>query len=284
MPNPPEANAAQAEHWNSGDAAHWVRDQDRYDRMLAPFADALLDHLGLTATEQVLDIGCGTGPTTCAVARAVSQGRVRGLDISRQMVEAARTRATQAGLTNVSFDVGDAQTERFVPETDVVMSRFGVMFFDDATAAFANLRTALAPGGRIGFVCWQDFLLNEWMTVPAVAALAHVPPPPTVPSDAPGPFSFGNPDRVRTILGDAGYTNVTIEPFTTAMLLAGGGSLDDATDFLRSTGMARALFAEASPEEIDRALAAVRAALEPFMTPEGVRIGAATWIVGARRN
>ncbi len=281
MTSQTETNAAQAEHWNSEEAAHWVHDQDRYDEMLAPFATALLDSLDLAPTARVLDIGCGSGPTTCTVARAVPQGHAHGLDISHQMIEAARRRAAEAGISNVTFDVGDAQTQAFAPETDFVMSRFGVMFFEDAAAAFTNLRTALAPDGRIGFVCWQDLLLNEWMAVPALAAVEVVGPPPAAPADAPGPFSLGDPDRLRVVLGAAGYSDVTIEPFETSILLAGGGSLDDATTFLRSTGMARALFADAAPDAIERAMQGVRDALEPFLTPEGVRIGAATWIVGA---
>jgi len=284
MTSPPETNAAQVELWNSEEAAHWVRDQDRYDRMLAPFAAALLDALDLAPTARVLDVGCGTGPTTCAVARAVPKGHARGLDISRQMIEAARQRATEAKLTNVTFDVGDAQTQPFEPETDVVMSRFGVMFFDDATAAFTNLRNALAPGGRVGFVCWQDLFVNEWMAVPGLAAAEHVPLPPFGAPDEPGPFSFGDPDRVRSVLADAGFVDVTVEPFETTILLGGGGSLDDATTFLRSTGMARTLFADAEPDVVERAVAGVRTALEPYLTPDGVRIGAAAWIVGAGRG
>ena len=195
-----EANAAQVEHWNSEAALHWVTDRDGHDRMLAPFATALLEAAALTPDDRVLDIGCGTGPTTCEAARIASRGHVRGLDISQPLIEAARSRAAELGITNVSFDVGDAQTDSFAPEFDVVMSRFGVMFFDDPAAAFANLRTALDPSGRLVFVCWQDLFVNEWMAVPGLAAAQHVPLPEPGPPDAPGPFSLGDADRLRELL------------------------------------------------------------------------------------
>jgi SAM-dependent methyltransferase len=276
-----EANAAQAEHWNSEAALHWVTDRDGHDRMLAPFATALLEAAALTPDDRILDIGCGTGPTTCEAARIASRGHVRGLDISRPLIEAARSRADELGVTNVAFDIGDAQTDSFTPEFDVVMSRFGVMFFDDPAAAFANLRTALDPSGRLVFVCWQDLFVNEWMAVPGLAAAQHVPLPDPGPPDAPGPFSLGDADRLRELLGAAGYSEVAIDPFETSILLAGGGSLEGAVSFLRSTGMARALFADAPPDAVERAVAAVRSALEEHLTPEGVRLGAATWLVRA---
>jgi len=281
MPEPVETNAAQAEYWNSDESRHWVDHQDRYDRMLLPFATALLEAAALTPTDRVLDVGCGTGPTTLDAARITSSGRARGVDISVPMIEAARARAEGAGVPNATFDVLDAQVAPFPPDSDALISRFGVMFFDDPVAAFANLRRALAPAGRLCFVCWQDLFANEWMAVPGMAAAQHVPTPEPAPDDAPGPFSFGNADRVRDVLGSAGYTDVTVEPFETSMLLAGGGSLEDAVVFLRSTGMARALFARASADEIERALGAVGDALEPFLTNDGVRLGAAVWLVGA---
>lgn len=278
-----EANASQVEHWNGEEARHWVTDQDRYDKMLAPFATALIEAAALAPDAQVLDVGCGTGPTTCDAARAAAQGHARGLDISRPMIEAARTRAARQDVTNATFEVGDAQTYAFRPEVDVVISRFGVMFFDDPHAAFKNLHTSLAASGRLVFVCWQDLFDNEWMAVPGLAAAQHVPLPDLGPPDAPGPFSLGDPERVRNLLKSAGYTRIAIDPFDTTMLLGGGGSLDDALTFLRSTGMARALFADAPAETVERAVDAVATALEPYVTPDGVRMGAAAWLVVAAR-
>ena len=133
----PKANAEQAEYWNADEARHWVSEQDRYDEMLAPFAARLLHVAALDGDAHVVDIGCGTGSTTCDAARVAPDGRALGLDISRSMIEAARARTTRAGLANAAFEVGDAQTHRFAPgSADVAISRFGVMFFDDPVAAF----------------------------------------------------------------------------------------------------------------------------------------------------
>lgn len=283
MTNDADANEAQAAYWNGEEAEHWVTSENGYDRMLEPFAAALLDVAALAPDARVLDIGCGTGPTTCDAAAIAAQSVARGVDISLQMIEAARERAARLGLTNVTFDVGDAQTDPFIPQTDVVMSRFGVMFFDDALAAFTNLHSALDSGGRLVFVCWQSLFSNEWMALPGLAAAQHVPLPEPGPEDAPGPFSLGDPDLVRDLLTSAGYSKITIDPFETSILLGGGGSLEDATAFMARTGMARALFADAPPAAVARAIDAVTVALGEHMTPEGVRLGAATWLVSASR-
>ena len=182
-----EVNVGQAEYWNTGEAQHWVVEQDRYDRMLAPFGRRLLEASAPAPSARVVDIGCGTGQTTCDVARSLATGHALGLDISRPMVEAARIRATNLGIANATFEVGDAQTHLFEAESaDVMMSRVGVMFFDDPVAAFGNMRTALRSEGRVVFVCWQDLMVNEWMAVPGIAAAQHVPLPDLDPS-APDP-------------------------------------------------------------------------------------------------
>jgi SAM-dependent methyltransferase len=273
-------NAAQSEYWNGPETRHWVT-EDRFDRMLVPFATALIDAAAIAPDARVLDIGCGTGPTTCEAGRVATQGHAHGRDISHPMIEAARVRATGQGLANVTFEVGDAQTDPFRPEFDIVMSRFGVMFFEDPVAAFANLRTAIAPGGRLVFVCWQDLLANEWMALPAVTATQHVPLPELGPAGAPGPFSLGGADRIREVLAGAGYSEITIEPFETPMLIGGGCSCEEAVDFLRETGMGRALFAEAAPDAVERAVDAIITALQPHVTPDGVQLDAATWMVSA---
>jgi SAM-dependent methyltransferase len=275
-------NAGQAEYWNADEARHWVDEAGAYDRMLGPFATRLLDAASIGHDEAVLDIGCGTGTTTCEAARSAPGGHAVGLDISRAMIEAARARASREDLTNAGFEVGDAQTRLFDPgSVDVVMSRFGVMFFDDPVAAFANIRSSLRDDGRLVFVCWQDLIANEWMAVPGMAASQHVPLPTPGPPGSPGPFSLGDADHVRTVLSTAGYHDITIDPIDESMLLGGGGSAEQATTFLRNTGMGRALFSDAPKEDVEKAIAAVETALEPFVTPEGVRMGAAGWLVHA---
>jgi SAM-dependent methyltransferase len=278
-----EANADQREYWNADEARHWVDEQASYDRMLEPFAVRLLAETAIGPDEAVVDIGCGTGITTCDAARAASRGSALGLDISRAMVEGARTRAIREGIDNVTFEVGDAQTRRFEPgSADVVMSRFGVMFFDDPVAAFTNIRTALRDGGRLTFVCWQEMVQNEWVAVPALAAFQHVPMPEPRPPDEPGPFSLADPDRVHAVLAEAGYHDITLDPVDDPLLLGGGGSLEHTLGFLRNTGMGRVILGEAPPDAAEAALDEIGSALAPFETPEGYRLGSAVWLVHAR--
>jgi SAM-dependent methyltransferase len=278
----PEVNVEQREYWNADEARHWVDEQEAYDRMLAPFSAHLLEGAAIAPGESVVDIGCGTGATTCDAARAAAPGQALGLDISRAMVEGARARASREEIDNVSFEVGDAQTRRFEPASaDLVMSRFGVMFFEDPVAAFANLHAALRPGGRLVFVCWQEMLTNEWIAVPAMAVLQHLPLPEPGPPDAPGPFSLADPQRVHAVLAEAGYHDITLDAIDDPLLLGGGGTLDDTVAFMRGTGMARVLFEDAPPDAERAALEAVGRALAPFETPQGYRLGSAVWLVRA---
>jgi hypothetical protein len=161
------------------------------------------------------------------------------------------------------------------------MSRFGVMFFEDPVAAFANLHTALRPGGRLVFVCWQEMLTNEWIAVPAMAVLQHLPLPEPGPPDAPGPFSLADPQRVHAVLAEAGYHDIALDPVEDPLLLGGGGTLDDTVAFLRGTGMARVLFDGAPAEAEEAAIAEIRRVLAPFETPQGYRLGSAVWLVRA---
>jgi SAM-dependent methyltransferase len=281
---PAEANAEQIGYWNSDEARHWVEHQDRYDRMLAQYADRLLAAAAIGSDERVLDVGCGTGTTTLRAAAAASAGDTLGLDVSESMIEQARRRAAGDGVANARFEVADAQTCTLSPGgRDVLISRFGVMFFDDPTAAFANLGAAMRTDGRLAFMCWQGLPQNEWMLVPGQALATVVSRPLAGPPGAPGPFAFGDPDHVRGILEGAGYRAVDFEPVTDAVLLAGGANLDDTMEFLGGTRMARVLFADAPPETEARALDAVRAALAPHQGPDGIRLGAAAWLVRAHR-
>ena len=276
------ANRDQIEFWNSDESRHWVEHQWRYDSMLEPYVKRLLSAAEIGPAERVLDIGCGTGTTT--LAAAVGALDVLGVDIAEPMIARARDRAREQKFQNARFEVADAQTAPFEADFhDVVISRFGVMFFDDPVAAFANLRTALRPDGRIVFVCWQNLADNEWILVPATAVAAHVALPDLGEPGAPGPFAFGDAERLRTLLTRSEFRDIGIEPVADSILLGGGGTVDEAVDFLRGTGMARRLFAEASHDEVARAIEAVRVALAPYQTPEGVRLGAAAWLVHAHR-
>ena len=276
-------NTAQAEHWNTGDGvAHWVANQDRYDRMNAPFAAMILDAAGLRPGTDVLDVGCGCGGTTLAAARLVAPGQAVGLDLSGPMLARARASAEAAGLGNAEFRPGDAQVHALEPALfGAVISRFGIMFFADPVAAFANIRSATQPAGRLVFVCWQPLAANQWLAVPGAALAEHVPPGGFGSGDGPGMFAFADPDRIRQVLAGAGWRNVEITSEQASILVGGGGSVEDAVEFLRTGTMGRTMLAGADPGTAARALASVRAALAEHADAEGVHLGAAVWLVQA---
>ena len=274
-------NREQAEHWNSEQAAgHWITHQARHDRMLEPFLTLILDQATISTGDHVLDIGCGCGATTRAAAALATAGEVVGIDLSAPMLARARADARSAGLANASLIEGDAQVHPFEQGGfDVVISRFGVMFFADPAAAFTNLRTAAKPGGRLVFVCWQPMTENQWLLVPGAALAEHIPLPDPGPPDAPGMFALADPGRVRNILAGAGWRDIGITPVHTPILLAGGGTIDDAVEFLRTGSLGRTMLAGAGPATQARAVASVRAALAPYADGEGVHLGAAVWLV-----
>ena len=203
-----------------------------------------------------------------------------GVDISTPMLERAREKAQ--GRANLRFENADAQTHAFPPASvDLVFSRFGVMFFADPDAAFANLARALRPGGRIAFLCWQSVMQNPWVNVPMAALMKHVPPAAPPPPNAPGPFAFADPARVRGILERAGFSRPALEPHTGELTL--GRTVDEAVAFVTEMGPVGAALAQA-PEAVRAAVAAsIREVLAARATPKGVALGYATWIATGNR-
>jgi SAM-dependent methyltransferase len=269
-------NTAQIEYWNGGAAETWVAQQERLDRQLDPLGRAALRALAPRRGEHVLDVGCGSGQTTLQLADAVgSAGRVVGIDVSLPLLAAARRRSRDA---HVSFVHADAQKHAFEQPFDAVYSRFGVMFFDDPVAAFANLRRALKPSGRVAFVCWRAEAENPIMTVPMVAAARHLPPlPPPPDPDAPGPFAFADGARLARILGAAGFGAISLTPHDEPI---GGNDRAATLELALQIGPLGRLLRE-HPEHRAGVVDAVRDALEPFIVDGIARIPSATWIVTA---
>jgi len=278
------ANQEQHEHWNSGDDAdHWVRYRQRYEAMLGPFTEMITSGAGLVAGDRAIDIGCGCGQTTLKAAAIVDPGAVLGVDLSAPMLAQARIDAAAAGTRNVEFMEADAQVHPFEPGSfDAVISRFGIMFFADPVAAFANIRAALVPDGRLAFVCWQDRDANEWLRVPAGALAQHVALPAPPQRGAPGMLAFVDPDRVRSVLEDAGWRDVDVSSRHTRILAGGGSTLDDAVEFFRTGAIGRVALAGADETSAAAAISAVRDALAPYAGADGVRLVAAVWLVTAR--
>jgi SAM-dependent methyltransferase len=276
------SNAAQIEYWNTTAGETWAQFQEPLDRQIEPLGLAAMDVLGPGEGEHIIDIGCGCGQTSLALAARVRPtGSVVGIDISEPMLGVALRRPRSAPDLQVAFRKLDAQTGdlghgRF----DAAFSRFGVMFFSDPAAAFANIRASLKPGGRLAFVCWRPLDENPWMQAPLQAALPFLPPVAPPDPTAPGPFAFADPSRVRSILADAGFGSVTINPFDAGI---GGGDVEQTSKLALGVGpLGRAL--REHPELTDNIAVAVRNLLSKYVTPSGVLMPAAVWIVLARNQ
>ena len=206
-----QSNAAERRRWND---EYWASVWPKREQMTSAVTSILLDRVGLHQGEHVLDIGSGGGMTTIAAAQLVGVGgAVVGADISGLLVELARQRATDQGAANVSFRVADVQHDT-IPGMpfDVAISQFGVMFFDEPIAAFANVRRQLKSGGRLGFACWQAINQNPWFVGPALADYVPAPAPPAPGKSPTGPFSLSDPERVIEILTASGWSAVKHDP------------------------------------------------------------------------
>ncbi|HEX9969679.1 MAG TPA: methyltransferase domain-containing protein [Acidimicrobiales bacterium] len=272
-------NTEQIEHWDGDAGQRWVELADFLDRLNQPYAERIVERLAPQAGERVLDIGCGNGALSLALAPAV--GSVVGLDISGPMLAKAAERAEAAGLANVRFEKGDAQVHELPAGSfDAAVSRFGVMFFEDPVAAFANIGRMLRSGGRLVFACWQQLFENEWIMVPSAAALAHVPMP-DLGAGGPGPFSLADPDALRSMLAEAGFAGVELEDLRVPMRF--GDTVEETVAFLRRTDIAAGLMKDVDEETADRAWNAIAEALEPHAGPDAVVLNGAAWLVTATR-
>ena len=269
--------------WQEVDGDHWVSEASRYDTMNSAFGEALLDAADLKPGERVLDIGCGNGATTIAAAQRVRPGGAAvGIDLSPQMLGFARQRAEAADATEAEFVQGDAQVHTFTAGGfDVVLSRFGVMFFEDPEAAFTNLGSALRPDGRLAFTAWQGMERSQWIMVVGIAAAPYVGIPEGIGPDAPGPAGLADPARTQRILERAGFTDVSIQELVRPMRI--GDDIDDAMTFIQSMPLIHEMLVAASPDNRAAAVEAARAALGPFASPDGVVMNDnAAWLVTAR--
>jgi SAM-dependent methyltransferase len=284
LPVHDEANRAQREFW-AGEGPRQYRDYgDTNEALFAPFGLAMLDAARLRPGEWVLDVGCGHGTSTTEAAQRVAPaGGVVGVDISAAMLEPARQHLAAAGPDNVELLLADAQVHPFDPRSfDVVISRFGAMFFEDPQAAFANLARALRPDGRLVFVCWQHPATSQWVSIAFGAASAVLGRTPSLgPPGAPGPFAFANGDRLAQLLTDAGFRAVTLHTVTRPVRI--GDDPADAAGFVMSLPQSQELFTGASQDETEAAGAALRAGFAPYHEANGVVVESSAWLVSAGR-
>jgi ubiquinone/menaquinone biosynthesis C-methylase UbiE len=278
---PHERNADQAAYWNGPGGRHWTDRQEMQDAVLAPVSAVLLDRAAIGRGEAVLDIGCGCGATTLAVAERVGpSGRAVGLDISTTMLARARERTLPGA--SVAFVEADATVYPFEPgHADLLLSRFGVMFFADPALSFANLRKALRSDGRLAFACWRAPKLNPWLMLPLQAAYRHAPRLPELGPEDPGPFSFASEARVNRILSEAGFSAIAMEPVDLLLDIAVGRGLDAAVQGALEIGPASRALEDQPPDVRSAAIDSIRAALASHLRDESVPLGAAIWIVTA---
>lgn len=265
--------------WSQAGGVTWASVQPLMDRLNRSIAEAVIDAGFPGPGKIVLDIGCGGGSTTLAMARRLEpRGRAVGVDVSETLVAAARENASGEAA---EFLLGDAQTYPFETATfDAVVSRFGVMFFDDPVAAFANLHRAAKPEAKLAFACWRPPADNPMVQVPmqAAAPLLSKPPPPPPAPDAPGRFSFADPDRVRGILEKSGWRDIAIAALDAPSPI----SLDEQLTISVELGALGGLLRDEPQPVRDRVRDAVRAAFEPHVVDGMIPMTAACWLVTAR--
>lgn len=280
-----EKNAYQITDWNGKNGERWVANQIRLDAMLEVFGNAAIEAAAPVPGEHVLDIGCGAGTSSLALATHVgNQGHVPGVDISEPLLARAQERVPSDAP--ITFRLADASRAE-LPERgfDLLFSRFGVMFFDNPAEAFTHMRRALKPGGRLTFVCWRGANENDWVRLP-MAATRDIVPSSTPPNpDAPGPFSFGDKNRIERILTAAGFAEITIASFDHVIPFGQGetreAAIDNAVEMAFEVGPLSRLLTD-QPEDVRaRASASVRAAFAECPGERSIFLDGAAWVVTA---
>src|ERR1700730_587686 len=277
-------NAAQIEFWNSAASRAWADQYERMDRAVADLTKALLDMATPQLGEHVLDIGCGSGTTVLELAARIGQdGYVLGADISNQSVARARQRIADAGSRHAEVIVADVSCHAFAPNTfDLVFSRFGVMFFSDPPAAFANVRRAMKPGGRVALAVFRAASEGLWPHGPLEGVRHLLPPIPTPGPEESGPFSWADPTRVHRILEGAGFREVSLTPVEPVIRLASTGEAAEAADFVMVLGPLTRVLPALSAAQRETVRAALEVFFQKYSRAQGVFMPAANWVVRAR--
>ena len=270
-----------ASEWTGRVGGTWAREWEHTDRSFGSLTARLLNPAAMGDIFSDLDIGCGAGEVAIALAARNPEAAITGLDISQELLSVARERGS--GFDNVAFREGDAA--RWTPDgsadaPDLLISRHGVMFFDDPIGAFSHLRTIAAKRARLRFSCFRERAENEW-----VSLLQSITPSNSPPSDphAPGPFAFGEEKRVRETLSAAGWRDVALEPYDYAMVAGKGeDALDQAVAYFQRIGPAASAIADLTGAARDRAIEYLRAMLADHLSQDRVALPASAWIVTAR--
>lgn len=280
-------NAEQIEFWNGEAGEDWADSNTQMDKMLRPVGEEAIKTAAPKPGEHVLDIGCGCADTSLSIARRVgTSGKVLGVDISNPMLTKAKSKRDDEGLSDtISFELADASDFDFEAGAyDLLFSRFGVMFFSDPPAAFANMRKALKNGGRTAFICWAPVMENEWVMLPMAAALQHIPAPEPGEPHAPGPFGLADQEYTRQMLEEAGFSNINFTKFEPTMRIGEGQDKDKIVDFFLDIGpVSRAISAEGA-ELTAKVRGSIKAAIDPHYDGTSVNLQGSCWIVTATNN
>ena len=276
------ANVDMAKAWDGEEGDQWTQFADEYDNTSRSIWARFLETDPISRADQVLDIGCGSGQSSRDAARLAHEGSVLGVDLSSSMLALARRRATAEGVTNVDFRQVDAQVYPFGPGTfDVVISRFGVMFFENRMAAFTNIAAALRPGGRLALLAWQDVRKNEWiMTVRETLAAGRDLPMPAV--GVPGPMALAEPDDARSLLSSAGFESIGFTSIEEPVWF--GADAEAAYRFVGEIGIVKGLSDGLDPDAKAAAHERLTAALRAHETPDGVRFASGVWLISAAKT
>jgi len=284
MTPPQTFNDEQRARWNGIEGEYWTRQNERLDRTLAPITGPLLAFAAARLGSTIIDVGCGCGATTVELARMVGpSGRVTGIDISEAMLERAKQRLRE--YANTACLLGDAAELGLADlRAELMVSRFGVMFFGDPIAAFSNLRSGLVPGGRLRFACWRSIHQNPWLQIPLEAVYKHAPRLPKPQPEEPGPFAFADPARVTRTLTLAGFTTPSFTPLDVRLDLAAGGGFEEAVFHASQVGPAKRALTGQPDEVRAAAIESIRCSLTPYASTTGVELAAAVWLVAAERT
>ena len=273
-----QTNDEQTALWNGRGGRAWVDLQEVLDQLFKPFEDLLVEEARAASAHRVLDVGCGTGSTTLAVARRVgAKGHCTGVDVSEPLIAVARARAQREDEL-ASFIRADAQTHAFEPASfDMIISRFGVMFFDNPVIAFANLRRAAMDDAKMRCIAWRSAGENPFMTTAERAAARLLPNIPARRPDAPGQFSFADRHRVASILQESGWAEIDIRPIDVDCSLPE----KELVAYFTRLGPIGLVLEEADEQTRTHVMATVRAAFEPYVHGAEVCFTAACWMVAA---
>ena len=276
-------NQDQSDYWNGEVGQRWAAHHEALDTAFAPFTEVLFARAALTPGDRVLDIGCGAGDTALIAARQVgSGGHVTAADLSEPLLTVGRERAAREapGAAPIDWVRADAQDHAFGTRFDHALSRFGVMFFEDSAAAFANIRRSLVADGRLSFLCWRSMAENAWVTLARDAVLPLLPEAEAPQPDAPGPFRFAAPETLLPILEAAGFRTVACEPVDRLMRV--GEMPEAAADFVATRGPIARLLREREPAVKEAAFKIITELFTHRFGSGPVELGAACWLVTAR--